>query len=597
MKNIKNLSKRLALMAGLGLGCAGCVDMDLSPLDQGSSGAVWSDPTMAEQTVNGVYNVLYYGYNDAWLGWWDCWSYMMDLDANWIGGFGALLGNNTSSNDRCSTRWWQVYYGGIFRANDVIQNMPNVPGMDEGMKSRLVSEARFLRSWWYYRLNALYGNIPYYTEALTSTDDTKDAPQCTQDEMWDHIIADLTLCIDDPNLPDKYAAGDGNYGHITKGAAYALRGLIYMWKENWSAAISDFQAVQNCGYALYTGSGADSYKQLFKLANEQCDEMIFSLQCIDLSGYGNNFTFRYGSRVSYGSCWNTYLASTDFVDTYECADGKPFNWNDYIPGYNEMAPAARSVYFLRDGMTDEEKTTLAAAGADMSKYLDSGNEARILAAYTNRDPRLQMTIITPYSQYLGSINSTDYTYTLRWPYRQGSDTAEPFDLRTDTNNRFYYLFRKFVAEGSSEIPNREYSPLDIPIIRYADVVLSLAECLNEQGRTDEAITYVNMVRQRAGAALLNSNQYTQVTGQDNMRERIRNERRWEFAGEGVNFFDEMRWRTWHESKMFDGAGLKQIWGEMQSSYSWGGDYLYNWAIPRTEIQMNTNLEQNDGWID
>ena len=121
--------------------------------------------------------------------------------------------------------------------------------------------------------------------------------------------------------------------------------------------------------------------------------------------------------------------------------------------------------------------------------------------------------------------------------------------------------------------------------------------MNEQGRTDEAITYVNMVRQRAGAALLNSNQYTQVTGQDNMRERIRNERRWEFAGEGVNFFDEMRWRTWHESKMFDGAGLKQIWGEMQSSYSWGGDYLYNWAIPRTEIQMNTNLEQNDGWID
>ena len=70
-------------------------------------------------------------------------------------------------------------------------------------------------------------------------------------------------------------------------------------------------------------------------------------------------------------------------------------------------------------LTDEEKTTLAAAGADMSKYLDSGNEARILAAYTNRDPRLQMTIITPYSQYLGSINSTDYTYTLRWPYRQG----------------------------------------------------------------------------------------------------------------------------------------------------------------------------------
>lgn len=216
--------------------------------------------------------------------------------------------------------------------------------------------------------------------------------------------------------------------------------------------------------------------------------------------------------------------------------------------------------------------------------------------YSNRDPRLQKTIITPYSTYLGSVSNTDYTYTLRWPYR-GYDTADPYDLKTDTNNRFYYLFRKFVAEGSSEIPNREYSPIDIPIIRYADVLLSLAECLNEQGKTDEAITYVNMVRKRAGVAELNTNAYTQVSGQENMRERIRNERRWEFAGEGVNFFDEMRWKTLHETKFFPGAGLKQIWGDVQYSYSWAGDYLYNWAIPRTEIQMNSNLEQNPGWID
>ena len=161
----------------------------------------------------------------------------------------------------------------------------------------------------------------------------------------------------------------------------------------------------------------------------------------------------------------------------------------------------------------------------------------------------------------------------------------------------YYLFRKFVAEGSSEIPNRSYSPIDIPIIRYADVVLSLAECLNEQGNTTEAIEWVNKVRARAGVALLNSNTYTQVTGQDNMRERIRNERRWEFAGEGVNFFDEMRWKTLHESKFFEGAGLKQIWGTIQYSYSWAGDYIYNWAVPKSEIQMNENLKQNEGWID
>ena len=261
-----------------------------------------------------------------------------------------------------------------------------------------------------------------------------------------------------------------------------------------------------------------------------------------------------------------------------------------------MDQAKRSVYFLRDGMTDAEKAKMAEDGADLSKYLADGNEARIRTAYESRDPRLMATIITPYAEYFGANGATAYTYTLRWPYR-GFDTADPFDLKTDTNNRYYYLFRKFVAEGASEIPNREYSPIDIPIIRYADVVLSLAECLNEQGKTDEAIEWVNKVRARAGVALLNSNQYTQVSGQDNMRERIRNERRWEFAGEGVNFFDEMRWKTWHETKFKSGAGLKQIWGSMQASYTWGGDYLYNWAIPKSEIQMNTNLTQNNGWID
>ena len=42
---------------------------------------------------------------------------------------------------------------------------------------------------------------------------------------------------------------------------------------------------------------------------------------------------------------------------------------------------------------------------------------------------------------------------------------------------------------------------------------------------------------------------------------------------------------------------KNIWGETQYSYTWGGNHLYNWAIPRSEILMNENLKQNEGWID
>ncbi|MEO6917234.1 MAG: RagB/SusD family nutrient uptake outer membrane protein, partial [Chitinophagaceae bacterium] len=112
----------------------------------------------------------------------------------------------------------------------------------------------------------------------------------------------------------------------------------------------------------------------------------------------------------------------------------------------------------------------------------------------------------------------------------------------------------------------------------------------------DAVTLVNSVRARAGVALLNSSPATMVTTQVDLRERIRNERRREFPNEGIDFFDEMRWKTWEEKVFAAGNGVKQIWGANVSTYSWQGDYIYNWPIPATEIQMNSALTQNAGWI-
>lgn len=580
LKNICIVSASVALLTG----CQSDL-MDLSPYDSIASGNMWQTENLADMGVIGIYNLLLSDNvaNDLYK--FDCYGVTTDCRDR---DYALTIGSATTSNGQFSD-YWKVNYEGVSRTNDAIANLHKA-NLSEEKESRLIAESKFMRAFFYYKLNMMYKGVPLYLEPAELDELVKG--RNTEAEVWDQIVKDLTDAINTASLPDKYVSNDANYGRATKGAAYALRGKVYMWLNDWAKAEADLRKVGDLGYALFQGD----YKQLFKEANEKSDEMIFSMQCIGESGYGNAFSFRYGSRVSFGSCWNTYLVNTDFVNTYECADGKPFNWDDYLPGFSSMTPAARSVYFLRDNLTDAEIAKMKSDGADMSKYLPEGNEARIKAAYANRDPRLTATVITPYSQYEGANGATTYTYTLRWPYR-GYDTAEPFDVKTDTNNRFYYLYRKFVAEGASEIPNRSYSPIDIPLIRYADVVLSLAECLNEQGKTDEAVTWVNKVRERAGVALLNSNSYTQVTGQDNMRERIRNERRWEFAGEGVNFFDEMRWKSLHQSKYFEGAGLKQIWGTIQYTYTWGGDYLYNWAIPKTEMQMNENLKQNEGWVD
>jgi hypothetical protein len=582
LKNIYVISVAIVLLAG-------CHEdlMDTNPYGSVSSGTMWTSENLADQGVIGVYNVL--RSSNVGLGLFVYDSYGVSSDER---DEQTLTIGKATSGTGLFLDYWKQHYEGIHRANDAIKNLPEAP-LTDTKKARLIAESKFLRAFFYYKLNIVYKGVPLYLEPVELNDLMKKRESETA--IWEAILSDLNDCINEPNLPDRYVKGNANYGHITKAAAYALRGKAYLWLKEWDKAEADFKKVGEAGHSLFTGG----YKQLFKEANEQCEEMIFSVPCTGLDDYGNEISFRYGSRVAFGSCWNTYLPSVDFVESYENADGSKFDWNDVIPGYNDAEPVARIAYFLRDNLTSAEKTTMEKAKADMSKYLENGNEERIKVAYENRDPRLQATIITPYSTYLGSVSNKDYTYTLRWPYR-GADEAAPFDVRTDTNNRFHYLFRKFVAEGSSEIPNRSYSPIDFRLIRYAEEVLGLAEALNEQGKTDEAIVEINKVRARAGVAELNSANYkgVPVSGQADVRERIRNERRWEFAGEGVNFFDEMRWKTLKATKYdVKDAGLKQIWGEPQRRHSWLGDQLYAWPIPRTERQMNTDLEQNPGWND
>jgi hypothetical protein len=405
------------------------------------------------------------------------------------------------------------------------------------------------------------------------------------------VIKDLSDAIADANLPTKYAKGNANFGRATKAAAYALRGKVYLYMNKWTEAANDFAQVQTAGHTLFA-----DYKNLFKEINEQADEMIFSLQNTGIVNLGSTTQFFCGTRSSFGSDWNTYLVSPNGVDLFENIDGTKFNWDDFIPGYNAMTPKARQVYFMRDNLTAAEKTARQNLGADMTKYLAVGNEARIKKAFENRDPRLAASVITPYSTYNGVFSNLPASVTSRFPYR--AEAATNGDLRTDTQAEFFYLHRKFVYEGNAELLNRAYGPIDFPIIRFADVLLNWAEALTESNDIAGAIQKVNLVRARAGIALLQNSDATKptyVANQANMRDRIRNERRIEFINEGVNYFDELRWKTWKDTKFGGANGYRSVWGQNIANYTWGGDHFYTWPIPQAEIQINSKLVQNPGW--
>lgn len=108
-----------------------------------AEGNVWSTPTLAEQTIAGVYNQLYVDYSDVANGWFDIWSSTMDYGIGIAPTFNFLFATNSPSSVKGSSAPWQRFYKGIIKANDVIGNLPTVEGFDETKRSRYISECMF----------------------------------------------------------------------------------------------------------------------------------------------------------------------------------------------------------------------------------------------------------------------------------------------------------------------------------------------------------------------------------------------------------------------------------------------------------------------
>jgi len=121
---------------------------------------------------------------------------------------------------------------------------------------------------------------------------------------------------------------------------------------------------------------------------------------------------------------------------------------------------------------------------------------------------------------------------------------------------------------------------DIAVIRYADILLSRAEALNElNGPTQEALDLIQEVRDRAGLTTpLNLSDYTKET----LRDRILDERGWELYAEKVRRQDLLR-----HGKFISSAKARGI--------TIADDHHKLFPIPQTEINANPLCEQNPGY--
>lgn len=602
-----------------------CQDLlDTAPSDQISSANMWTTPDLALKGMNGLYETFY---NRILSKGTQVRSASLDgLNKYGIEGLGfctdyyannfpmtLLSDEQKKANDVQISYDWKFCYTIVHAANDAIAHLGNA-GLDDSTYQRYLCEARFLRAWAYTRLNRFWWGVPIYTEPITNDECTK-----TQDsayDVWQVVIDDCTFCVENADCPDNTITE--HQGRPSKAAAYALRGMAYMWMaakdedakqrpdgdataaKYYELAEKDFAKVGELGHSLFAGR----YIDFFTAANEHDPEMIFAIQYDAEDGYRDNIQQALGARDTFDS-WGEVKPSADWVDYFQNADGTKFDWSK-VPGledWNSLTPKQRAVFFCRDGLNEtkyasQKKSAINIIGADVFEkyYRNSGNEARIKAAYDNRDPRLKQSVVTPYEPvdcFTKNFNNNENMIgkQFRWPlYDRGTNGG---DFWIDKRMSAFYCYRKYVCFLKDELVDRQQCFTDFPLIRYTDVCLQRAEALIELNRFSEAKTIINEVRSRAGMPAVTASDLS------SMREAVRYERRIELAAEALNYFDEIRWGTYKETK-FQGKdihGGQSWWGDDTVEYSWYyQDWFWPWTAPSGEYQRNQSIVQRPDWI-
>ena len=579
---MKKIIIYLATMLLAAMTFTGCYDLETYPGDKVNEGTFYKTGDHAHQGLMGIYGML--RLNEAY-GYQFCFDHLGDIAY----GYNYYMMFLATYTDRDGTiqAHWQTFYDGIHRVNTFIRSVKGMRGIitDEQI-NEYVAVAKFLRAMFYFSLTDLFGGVPYYDESTNVNEEFMNLkqPRSSLEEVRAHILEDLDEAI--KYLPVEHAASE--YGRATKGAAYALRGKVHLYDKEWQSAINDFEEIvynksNNYGYAL-----DDDYARVFKLYNgAKSPETVFSIQ--NKSGVGTEYGMQIqalmGCRGAYGSCWNNTVPSTQLVDMYEFKDGRPFNWDEIFPGYNAMTPEQR-----------KELLSVEMDGSGTIVGLREADTAKILSAYTCRDPRLMATVIVPYSHYMGNIGRTTNVDLI---FALDHNLAGNANGGTIQNNAGWvsYLYRKFVTEGDQggAISNRLHTPFAFPLIRFADVLLMLSEAYNEAGQLDKAVTEFNKVRARVGMPGLNSGPaWMVVSNKEQMAERIRKERAVEFAGEGLRFSDLRRWGYEIAHKTLNNVDAVNIYGEPIYTHLFTERDML-WPIPGVERERNKELTQNPGW--
>jgi len=367
-------------------------------------------------------------------------------------------------------------YKMVFRTNFVIDALSKwepTAQSDIDVKTSITGQAQFLRSLAYFWLVTCYGDVPLKEKLADHY--IIESSRTPAAQIWTSLETTLTAAI--PNLPLSYA--DADYGRVTKGAAVALLGKVYLYEKKYTEAAAQFALL---GAAPYDYGLATDVDDMF-VNDVKTKETLFAVMNGPWEGWGvGNAYYMFGGQETWGGkCtvsdraqeygfmdWYNVLVSNALVDAFTYPNESGVSYTD---------PRAAKTFYAASGTKGGDGTFCDHCPAGVLQYGDFQKEGQ-----------------------------------KAW--------------------RKYEYYENVKSYGEPE------SAINGQVIRYADVLLMQAEALIESNQIPAALPLINRVRARGGAF-----QYTTLGDQAKARTIIRRERQLELAGEQSRFFDLVRWGT------------------------------------------------------
>lgn len=514
--------------------------------------------------------------------------------------FSRFMNNGSWSADNTMREIWERSARGIRKANIFLENIDRTPMTSrvggEQLKARWKGEALFLRGFFHFLLARVYGPIPIMDRSYQTDEDFTKIRRAPLEQVVDFIVAQCDTAAGLLTM----TVGENDLGRATTAAALALKArvLLYMasplwngnpdyvgftdkegtllfpqtydatrWETAMRAAKDCIDQLEMAGYGLYyapSGDPVDNYQRLF-IENHN-KEIIF------VRNMGNFGQIEQVSAPNGMGGWSGNAPTQELVDAYQMSNGE-----SPILGY-------------RDDLTP---ITNPLSGYQESGYTDVGHPkgyhpSNIHMRYVGREPR-----------FYASINYNEAVWRGRRIefMRLGRDGIKGGPDYTPTG----YLMKKHL-DPQVDVPQGRYSLKTWIFFRLGEQYLNYAEALNEAvGPVDDVYTYVNAIRARAGLPGLKEG-----LTRDEMRERIRHERRIELAFETHRYFDCHRWKIAHITDAGKITGMDINQGEFNRDDRFYRRTLietrvfespkhYLWPIPLYDILRNQNLVQNPGW--